>query len=223
MKRISAALLLVLVLSGCAVTGQPARPGTAAVYDGNTVTNDQVAAWSTALTDLGFDGEPDELSPRGAPGEALTLLLLQPIVEQASVADGEVKTDEEIRQDAILWALAAGKTITEVTDDQMAVVRTVWALATQAVPSDSNSLTFTQPVLDALTGIEARAQVSPEYGDFSQALFADSVAAAVDDIANYSGAPGQLTYFVIKSVNGFSPNAPREWMGGEAARDGASA
>ena len=40
MKRISAALLLAVTLSGCAVTGQPAPPGTAAVFDGNTVTND---------------------------------------------------------------------------------------------------------------------------------------------------------------------------------------
>ncbi len=34
MKRIFAALLIVLALSGCAVTGQPAHPGTAAVFDG---------------------------------------------------------------------------------------------------------------------------------------------------------------------------------------------
>ena len=217
MKRISATLLLVLVLSGCAVTGQPAPPGTAAVFDGNTVTNDEVAAWSTALKDLGFDGGPDEDNPRGAPGEALTLLLLQPIVEAAAVADGNVVTDEEVKQDAILWALATGKTITDVTDDQLAVVRAVRALATQAVPADSDSLTFTQPVLDALAGIEARAEVSPEYGDFSQALFEDSVAAAVVDISNYSSAEGQISYLVLKSVNGFSPYAQREWMGDEAA------
>lgn len=214
MKRISVALLVILVLSGCAVTGQPARPGTAAVFDGNTVTNDEVAAWSTALRDLGF---------ANGPGEALTLLLLQPVAEQASVADGDVVTDEQVTQDAVFWALARGNTITEVTDDQMAVVRMVRALATQAVPADGDSLTFTQPVLDALAGIEARADVSPEYGDFSQALFADSVAVAVADIANYSNAEGQVSYLVLKSVNGFSPYAQREWMGDEAAKDGASA
>lgn len=213
MKRISAALLVLLVLSGCAVTGQPARPGTAAVFDANTVTNGEVAAWSTALKDLGF---------ANGPGEALTLLLLQPIAEQGSVADGNVVTDEQIKQDAILWALAKGQTITEVTDDQMAVVRMVRALATQAVPEDGDSLTFEQPVVDALAGIEARAAVSPEYGDFSQALFADSVAAAVADIANYSSAEGQVSYLVLKSVNGFSPYAQREWMGDEAAKDGAT-
>ena len=213
MKRISAALLVILVLSGCAVTGQPARPGTAAVFDANTVTNGEVAAWSTALKDLGF---------ANGPGEALTLLLLQPIAEQGSVADGNVVTDEQIKQDAILWALAKGQTITEVTDDQMAVVRMVRALATQAVPEDGDSLTFEQPVVDALAGIEARAAVSPEYGDFSQALFADSVAAAVADIANYSSAEGQVSYLVLKSVNGFSPYAQREWMGDEAAKDGAT-
>jgi hypothetical protein len=214
MKRISVALLAVLVLSGCAVTGQPARPGTAAVFDGHTVTNDEVAAWSTALSDLGF---------ANAPGEALTLLLLQPIVEPAAVADGKVVTDEEVKQDAIFWALAQGDAITEVTDDQMAVVRMVRALATQAVPAGGDVLTFKQPVLDALAGIEAQADISPEYGEFSQALFADSVAGAVADIANYSNAEGQVSYLVLRSVNGFSPDAQREWMGDETAKDDASA
>ncbi|PKQ18768.1 MAG: hypothetical protein CVT68_01630 [Actinobacteria bacterium HGW-Actinobacteria-8] len=213
MKRISAALLTILVLSGCAVTGQPAQPGTAAVFDGNTVTNDQVAAWSTALRDLGF---------ANGPGEALTLLLLQPIAEQSAVADGKVFTDEQVKQDAISWALATGQMITEVTDDQMAVVRMVRNLATQAVPADGDSLTFTQPVLDALAGLEARAEVSPEYGDFSQELFAASVAAAVADIASYSSAEGQISYLVLKRVNGFSPYAQREWMVDEAAKAGAT-
>ncbi len=214
MKRISAALLVVLVLSGCAVTGQPARPGTAAVFDGNTVTNDEVAAWSTALRDLGF---------ANGPGEALTLLLLQPTAEQGAAADGKVVTDEDVKQDATYWALAKGQTLTEVTDDQMAVVRMVRALATQAVPADGDSLTFTQPVLDALAGIEARAEVSPEYGDFSQALFTASVAAAVADIGNYSNAQGQVSYLVLKRVNGFSPYAQRDWMVDEAAKADANA
>jgi uncharacterized protein YceK len=214
MKRISAALLLVLVLSGCAVTGQPARPGTAAVYDGNTITSDEVAQWSTALTDLGFPN---------APGEAVTLLLLQPIVEQAAANDGKVVTDEAVTQDAIFWALAAGNTITEVTDGQLAVVRMVRALATQAVPAGGDSLTFTQPVLDALAGMEARAEVSPEYGDFSQAAFADTVALAVLDIGTYSSAPGEISYVVLRSVNGFTPDAQREWMGTVGVGDNAPA
>jgi len=213
MKRISAALLVILVLSGCAVTGQPGQPGTAAVFDGNTVTNDEVAAWSTALNDLGFVN---------GPGEALTLLLLQPIAEQGAVADGKVVTDEQVKQDAINWALAQGHTLTDVSDDQMALVRMVRALATQAVPADGDTLTFTQPVLDAVAGIEARAEVSPEYGDFSQALFADSVAAAVGDVATYSNAQGKVSYLVLRTVNGFSPYAQREWMVDEAAKAGAT-
>ncbi len=214
MKRISAALLAILVLSGCAVTGQPARPGTAAVFDGNTVTNSEVAAWSSALNELGYVN---------GPGEALTLLLLQPIAEQRAVADGKVFTDEQVKQDAINWALAQGHTITDVTDDQMAVVRMVREFATQAVPADGDTLTFTQPVLDALAGIEARADVSPEYGDFSQAVFADSVTAAVADIASYSNAAGQISYLVLKRINGFSPYAQRDWMVDEAAKADANA
>lgn len=214
MKRLFAALSLVVALSGCAVTGQPAHPGTAATYDGNTITIDEVAAWSTALQDLGF---------ANGPGDALTLLVLQPTVEQAAAEAGNVVTDEKVKQDAIFWALAKGKTITEVTDDQLAVVRTVRALASQAVPGENDTLTFTQPVLDAITGIEERAHVSPEYGDFSQARFEDSVAAAVVDISNYSSAPGQVSYLVLKSVNGFSPYAQQPWMGEESATDEASA
>ena len=214
MKRIVTAVLLALALSGCAVTGQPAPPGTAAVFDGNTITNDEVAAWSTALTDLGFANDP---------GEALTLLLLQPAAESAAVDDGNVATDEEIEEAAIFWALAAGKTLTEVTDDQLAVVRMVRALATQAIPGDGASLTFSEPVLDALAGVEERAEVSPEYGDFSQAMFADSVAAAVASITTYANSPGQISYLVLKDVNGFSPYAQREWMGDEGAAEEASA
>ncbi len=214
MKRISAALLAVLVLSGCAVTGQPAQPGTAAVFDGNTVTNDEVAAWSTALKDLGF---------ANGPGEALTLLLLQPVVEQAAADGGRVFTDEQIKQDAINWALAEGKTVTDVTDDQVAMVRAVRTLATQAVPADATSLTFTAPVMDALAGIEARAQVSPEYGDFSQVRFEASVTATLANVSRYSNATGDVSYLVLKSVNGFSPYAQREWMVDEAPKADATA
>lgn len=214
MKRLFTALSLVLALSGCAVTGQPAQPGTAATFDGNTITIDEVAAWSTALQDLGF---------ANGPGDALTLLLLKPTVEKAAAEAGNVVTDEKVKQDAIFWALAKGQTITDVTDDQVAVVRTVRDLASQAVPGDDGSLTFTQPVLDAIAGIEARAHVSPEYGDFSQARFEDSVAAAVVDISNYSNAPGGVSYLVLKSVNGFSPYAQQPWMVDEAATDDASA
>lgn len=214
MKRIAAALLLTFALSGCAVTGQSAPPGTAAVFDGNTVTNDEVAAWSTALTELGF---------ANGPGETLTLLLLQPVAEQAALADGNVATDDEIKDAAVFWALAEGKTLTEVTDDQIAVVRTVRALATQVVPADAESVTFTEPLLDVIAGLEERAKVSPEYGDFSQAVFADSLDRAVADVANYANAPGQISYLVLKNVNGFNPHAQREWMGTEGAPSDASA
>ena len=166
------------------------------------------------MRDLGF---------ANGPGEALTLLLLQPVVEKASVEAGNAMTDEEAERDAKFWALAKGQTLPDVTDDQIAVVRTVRGLATQAVPADANTVTFSAPVLDALAAIETRADVSPQYGDFSQTVFADSVAAAVADILNYSNAPGQVSYLVLKSVNGFSPYAQREWMGVETAADQASA
>ncbi|WP_291378953.1 hypothetical protein [Demequina sp.] len=214
MKRIVAATLLALALSGCAVTGQPAPPGTAAVFDGNTVTNDEVAAWSTALGELGFANDP---------GEVLTLLLLQPVVEKAALDDGNVATDEEIEQDAVMWALAQGNTLAEVTDDQIAVVRTVRALATQAVPAGAESVTFSESVIDAIVGLEERAQVSPEYGDFSQAVFADSVTRAVASIADYASAPGGISYLVLKDVNGFNPYAQRDWMGVEGTTGEASA
>lgn len=216
MKRISAALLIVLALSGCAVTGQPARPGTAAVFEGQTVTNDEVAAWSTALNDLGFATYP---------GDVLTLLLLQPVVAQAAKDDGKVDTDDEVKSNAVYWALAQGRTISvdDVTDDQVAVVRMVRQLATQVLPGDSQSITFTQPVLDTVAAIEDHAEVSPEYGDFSQEVFTASVATALDDVKNYTNAEGQVSYLVLKSINGFSPYAQREWMGDVAPAEDAAA
>jgi len=216
MKRISAALLIVLALSGCAVTGQPAHPGTAAVFDGRTVTNDDVAAWSTALNGLGFSTYP---------GDALTLLLLQPVVAQAATDDGKVDTDEKVKRDAVLWALAQGRTISvdDVTDDQTAVVRMVRQLATQVLPTDSDGITFTQPVLDTVAAIADHAEVSPEYGDFSQEIFTSSVAAALDDVTNYANAQGQVSYLVLKGVNGFNPYAQRDWMGDVAPAEGAAA
>jgi hypothetical protein len=216
MKRISAALLIVLALSGCAVTGQPARPGTAAIFEGRTVTNDDVAAWSTALNELGFATYP---------GDALTLLLLEPAAAQAATNDDKVDTDDEVKRDAVLWALAQGRIISvdDVTDDQVAVVRTVRQLATQVVPGDNNSITFTQPVLDTVAAIEDHAQVSPEYGDFSQEVFTSSVAAALDEVTNYANAQGQVSYLVLKGLNGFNPYAQREWMGDVAPVEGAAA
>ncbi|NTV38985.1 MAG: hypothetical protein HGA51_03375 [Demequinaceae bacterium] len=198
MKRLAAALVAVLALSACAVTGQPARPGTAATFAGDTITTAQVAAWGTAQNDMGFAYDP---------GAVLTLLLLRPTLEKEAASEGIVFDDEQIASEAQLWMAAARADVVVPTSDMMDVVRTV---------RDLQALVLTKEgavaVQDALTAIQADATVNPAYGDFTYDRVVETVRAQAQAQQEEGIKYGDVSYLVFKDVTGFAPTAKRDWM-----------
>lgn len=198
MKRIAAALLAVFALSACAVTGQPARPGTAATYDGATITTADVAAWGTAQNDMGYSYDP---------GAVLTLLLLRPTVDNEAANEGFVFGDDQIASEAQLWMAASRAEAVTPTQDMLDVVRTVRNLQALIMTQEG-----ADAILAALTSIESDARVNPVYGDFTKdrvvATVTTQAQAEQDAVATY----GDVNYLVYREVSGFTPNAQRNWM-----------
>lgn len=201
MKRLAVArvaalaLSAVLVLSACAVTGQPARPGTAALYDGATITTEQVAAWGTAQNEMGYSYDP---------GAVLTLLLLRPTMEAEATKEGIAFGDDQIAAEAQLWMASSRADVVDPTPAMMDVVRTVRIFHALALTQDGAA-----SLQAAMSSIEADAVVNPVYGDFSYAGMISSVnALAQQDATAY----GDVSYLVLKDVTGFDPTAQRVWM-----------
>lgn len=199
MKRLAVVLVAVLALSACAVTGQPARPGTAATYDGATITTDQVAAWGTAQTDMGYPYDP---------GAVLTLLMLRPALEEAAAAEGIALGDDQVRTEVKNWMKASGHEVTDPTKDMIDVVRTVRLLDQLLLTQDGVAALRT-----AAESIEAKATVSPLYGRFTFAQFASSFDTAGQAQQAQSSQLGDVSYLVFRDVSGFDVNAKRDWMG----------
>lgn len=200
MKRLAAALVAVLTLSACAVTGQPARPGTAAIYDGATITTAQVAAWGTAQDDIGYTNDP---------GAVLTLLLLKPALDKEAAIEGIVFDDKQISDEAQLWMKAGLVDVVPPTPDMMDVVRTVrvlHALLTTEVGAAAIKV--------AVDSIEANAQVNPVYGKFTVAQFTTSYETVAQEYQSQAGQLGNVNYLVVRNLSGFEPDAKRAWMVG---------
>ena len=198
MKRIAAVAILVLALSGCAVTGQGAQPGTAAVFDGNTVTDAEVAAWSTALNGLSYSAYP---------GQVLTLLLLQPTIDEAAADGGILVTDEQVAKEAQFWAAYNQGDIPPVSEDMIALVRTVRSLA-QLVYTEEGSAAL----LEAFAAMETGVEASPQYGDFSSDSLIQSIVTQAQAQEDSSAELGDVSYLVFKGINAFDPIAQADWM-----------
>jgi len=200
MKRLAAALVAVLTLSACAVTGQPAHPGTAAIYDGATITSAQVAAWGTAQDDMGYANDP---------GAVLTLLLLRPALDKEAAIEGVVFDDKQISTEAQTWMSSSKAKVVSPTPDMMDVVRTVRVL--HALLSTETGAAAIKVAVDS---IEADAQVNPIYGHFTVAQFANSYDILTKRYQNDQGQFGDVVYLVLKDLSGFDGNAQRKWMVG---------
>jgi len=198
MKRLAAALIAVLALSACAVTGQPAHPGTAATYDGSTITVDEVAAWGSAQTQMQYSYDP---------GAVLSLLLLRPALVAETKKQSIVFGDEQIATEATMWMTSHGADAVTPTADMIDLVRTVRML--HALLSTQEGSTA---VMLALKSIEADSQVSPMYGTFSATRFVNSVSQQATAQQDAAGALGDVSYLVFKDVNGFDVTAQQGWM-----------
>lgn len=199
MKRLAAALLVVLSLSACAVTGQAARPGTAAVLDGRTITNDDVAAWGAAINEMSYSFDP---------GAVLTLLLLKPTLDAEAARLDFAMADADVDFEARAWMASNKAPVKDRTADMKAVVGTVVIL--NALLSNEDSA---QAIADALGNIEKNASVNPMYGDFSAQGFVDSWTEQVQARTDQSGKLGDVSYLVFKDITGFDVLAQQSWMG----------
>lgn len=204
MKRLAAALVAVFALSACAVTGQPAGPGTAATYDGTTITTEQVAAWGTAETDMGFGYDP---------GAVLTLLLLRPALVAEAQKQSILFGDEQVTAEAKVWMASQYADATEPTADMVDVVRTVRMLYALLSTQEGSTAIATE-----LNSIETDVQVNPMYGDFSATRFINSVSAQATVQQESADSLGEITYLVFKDVNAFDLTAQQGWMVNEGAQ-----
>jgi len=208
MKRLAAALVAVFALSACAVTGQPAHPGTAATYGGATITIEQVAAWGIAQTDMSYTYDP---------GAVLTLLLLRPALEAEAQKESIVLGDDQITLEARAWMASKGANVVDPTPDMMDLVRTVHLL--YAVVSTQDGATA---VLAEIQAIEEGAEVNPMYGDFSATRFVDAVSTQVQAQQDSGTSLGDIESIIFRDVSGFDLTAQRSWMVDEGASQTAS-
>lgn len=203
MKRLAVALLAVLALSACAVTGQPARPGTAATLGDRTITTADVAAWGSAINGMSYSYDP---------GAVLTLLLLKPTIDAEAAKLGIAITDEAADFEARLWMASNLTDITERTDDMKTVATTVKLL--KYLLSNEESA---PAIAEALTAIQEDASVNPMYGEFSAQRFVESWGVQVQAEADESGKLGEASYLVFKDISGFDVLSQQPWMGDESA------
>lgn len=212
MKRLVAALVAVLAvsavisLSACAVTGQPARPGTAAIYDGGTITTEQVAAWGTAQNDMGFSahvGKDDAYDP----GAALTLLLLRPALDKEAAIEGIAFGDDQISSEAQMWMATNSSEVVAPTADMVDIVRLVRIIHALLLKDDGKAA-----IKAAVESIAADAQANPVYGRFTLASFGASVDALATQQRADAGTLGDVNYLVFRNLSGFDTNTQRGWM-----------
>ena len=212
MKRFAAAfvavftLSAVFALSGCAVTGQPANPGTAATYNGATITTAQLAAWGAAQRDLGFTAQDGE-GVGYDPGAVLTLLMLRPALEAQAAKEGIVFGDEQILAEAQGWMAANGADVIAPTSEMVDVVRLVRIVHALLVTEGGM-----EAIRVAVESIEADAQVSPLYGTFTLGAFGMSVDTLAAQQRTDSQVLGSVNYLVFRNLSGFDASAQSDWM-----------
>lgn len=198
MKRL-VAVLFALALAGCAVTGQPAKPGVAATLDGNTVTIADVATFTTTLEDMGFRFVD--------PGAALTLLLLQPTIEKVATDKGFLPDDETVTSDAGLWIASNKVENVAVTDKMTDVVRLISEF--RYVIGDADGA---KAIVSAANNIADNAVINPQYGPFTIKRFSDSLTAQTDAVNKDADGLSFVAYLLLKDVTGLDPAAFQDWM-----------
>lgn len=203
-RRLIAGVLVgaALALAGCTVPGQPAPAGAAAAYEDVTILNEHVgelySAWST------------EAAQSTSRRSVVTVeLLREPLLAQAEELEIPYHRSMAEQQAQLLLQLrgvdgAPSEALVDAVEGAFMIA--VFALAPE--------------LHDILRGIaaqvEADAAISPRTGDFSAALFMDSVAVAHEQAVNLANQNMPAWFVAFRTVNGFTV-AGAEWLATDAA------
>lgn len=150
-SRVRAALVASTVVLGAALTGCAAQPGTAAVVDGRTVSQDSVNSVVAELTPL-----LGEAIPR----DVLVSLMAAPLYIEAAEESGVGVSAVEIRDQLDQVALQVGAETEEWSDSTVELVRSSFA-AQNLQGADPEAFAA---VTDEL--LAADITVNPRYGRF---------------------------------------------------------
>jgi hypothetical protein len=113
--------------------------------------------------------------------------------------------------EAKMWMAANNAEVVDPTADMIELVTTV-RMVYAVLSTEGGS----EAVSEALFGIEARANVSPMYGEFSKDIFVESVGAQLTEMQDESQRLGDLSYMVFRELTGFDATSQRDWMVDEA-------
>lgn len=180
-----------VLLAGCAVPGQSAAPGTAAAYDGTTLTNERIAALETA-----WDEEAAE--PAGRRNVITLELMREPLLAATDQIDYEYHRTMAVQQAQL--ALRMQGVDAEPSEDFVDAIESAFLLAAfTLIPEDTSVL---QSVAEQ---VEAEAVLSPRSGEFNADQFMATTAAAVE-VATQEANQGSPIWFVnFNNVNGLVP------------------
>lgn len=189
-----------MLLAGCAVPGQPAPPGAAAVYEGHTVTNQRVSMLEDAWSD-------EAAEPAGRRNVITLELMREPLAAATGQINYEYHRTQAVQQaKAVLRAQGVQTEPSEALVD--AIEAALLLAAFTLLPEDLSAL---QSVAEQ---VEAEAATNPRTGDFSAEAFMASAQQAVQ-LATATANQGSPVWFVkFSTVNGLTdPDAP--WLATE--------
>ncbi len=199
----------VLALSACAVPGQPANPGTAAILGNHEVTNQQLDRISQAWVE---DTHGLQVPPSRR--HILTVELMRPHLEQALVelgfeVDGEAAASQWLAYVQARGQQAGAPQAELIVPEQPSpeLVNSVMAYAALAI------IAWTEPDHERLRAIaedvEANAVLSPRSGQFSAELFVEELRRAE---ASVLAQQLQVVFYTeYQNVNGFV-DTERDWL-----------
>lgn len=189
-----------VLLAGCAVPGQPAGPGAAAVYEGETLSNERIVALQEAWED-------EAAEPAGRRNVITLELMREPLLAATDQIGYEYHRTMAVQQAQMVLRVQGiqGEPSEELVD---AIEGAFLLAAFTLVPEDTSVL---QSVAEQ---VEAEAVVSPRSGEFSAEQFMATAYQAVE-IATQEANQGSPVWFVnFNDVNGLvTPESP--WLATE--------
>lgn len=189
-----------LLLAGCAVPGQPAAPGAAAVIEGQTITNDRVQVLQEAWS--------DEAAAPASRRSVITLeLMREPLIAATEQIGFDYHRTQAVQQAQLVLRMQG---IQDEPSEAMvdAVEATFLLAAFTLLPEDTSVL---QSVAEQ---VEADAETSARSGLFSAAEFMTSVQTAAQYATDEANQGSPVWFVKFNTVNGFTaPDLP--WLATE--------